>query len=124
MLAGIFAFLVHGSAYTLTKTASERIDDTLQMGLFKRLGDLSYGVYLMHLLVLIPVMALFVEWGFSPLARFLSAFLVTAAIVYMSATVTFKYIERPGIRLGKAVLAKRQKNPPPLGDTVVAQEAP
>lgn len=121
-LACIFAFLVHGSRYTATKGISERIDDFLSFAIFTRMGDLSYGVYLIHLMVLIPVMGALISFDVSPFVRFLGALVMTVTGAYAIAAITFKYIEQPGIRLGKRMLT-RQGVAVDAGEPAIAQEA-
>jgi peptidoglycan/LPS O-acetylase OafA/YrhL len=71
------------------------------------LGDVSYGAYLLHLLVLIPVAAMLtLRYGdaLPAPARFAAALAVTAAIVYPLSWALYRLVELSGIDLGKRVL--------------------
>ena len=79
----------------------------LQLRSSRRLGDISFGIYLLqgpvfHLILLpAPVRAYALT---SPLAHW-SVFLLCAIVLVTVAVVAHKYIELPGIKLGKSVLA-------------------
>lgn len=74
----------------------------------KLLGDVSYGVYLIHLLVLVPVVALVERHlpGIPPLAQTAAAFLGAAVIVYPLGWAAYRWIETPGINLGRAAVGR------------------
>ena len=70
----------------------------------KFLGDTSYGVYLMHMLIITPLTAVLVsqQWflAMSAPMRFALALTVTAPVVYGFACLGFWFVEQPGIRVG------------------------
>ena len=71
------------------------------------LGELSYGIYLVHLLVLTPVAALAIRWFGAlppPGLRFGIVFAVVAATGYTLAFVGYRLIERPGQTIGRRLL--------------------
>jgi peptidoglycan/LPS O-acetylase OafA/YrhL len=78
------------------------------------LADTSYGVYLFHLLVLWP----FAAWlSFRPafrhlpgIERFLVIAGMTALVAYPTAWLLHRYVEQPGIKLGKRFI--RHSKPP------------
>lgn len=74
----------------------------------RALGDVSYGVYLVHLLVLVPVVALVNSEldGLSPLLRAAISFSVSAAVVYPLGWLLYRLVENPGIALGRAVVSR------------------
>jgi len=72
------------------------------------LGDVSFSVYLLHLLIIIPLIALLlshtdIEFK-SDLVRFLIVSVIAIPITYALAFLLYKYIEKPGIQIGKRVL--------------------
>lgn len=73
------------------------------------LGDVSYSVYLIHLLIVTPVIGILVSRynlaNFDSLVRLLIVAGLTIPIVYFIAYFTFKYIEKPGVKLGKAIIS-------------------
>jgi peptidoglycan/LPS O-acetylase OafA/YrhL len=72
------------------------------------LADTSYGVYLAHNLILLPLAATLIEnpnyAKMVPLARFSILLVFTAAIVYPIAFLIYKFIETPGINFGRQAL--------------------
>ncbi|MBV4366782.1 acyltransferase family protein [Erwinia phyllosphaerae] len=75
------------------------------------LGDVSYSVYLLHLLIVIPATALLLQnWNlinYAPLVRFAIVCLLVIPPVYLISTLLYNFVEKSGIRMGKAVLAPR-----------------
>lgn len=73
----------------------------------KFFGDISYSVYLLHPLIVFPVIAFFFryEWfiNFHPWSRLFIALLATTIPVYGIAFLLFRTIELPGIMLGRRV---------------------
>jgi peptidoglycan/LPS O-acetylase OafA/YrhL len=73
------------------------------------LADVSYGVYLLHMLIMIPAlgwlcrMPAFLAFA-SPL-RFLVLVAIVCPITYALAWILFRAVELPGIEAGKAVIA-------------------
>ncbi|MFK3839486.1 acyltransferase family protein [Serratia sp. NPDC087055] len=83
------------------------------------MGDVSYSVYLLHLLIVIPVVAFLLSntnfAEFSAVTRFIFASAIILPITYGIATLLYKYIEKPGIKLGKNVIARSEtKNNRPV----------
>jgi peptidoglycan/LPS O-acetylase OafA/YrhL len=71
----------------------------------RQLGDISYSVYLSHLLVVIPMIYWLIQnAGFmaqSTVWRFVLAVAVTAPMIFITSYLLNKTIEQPGIKLGK-----------------------
>jgi len=82
------------------------------------LGDVSFSVYLLHLLIVIPAIALLLTHTDlshkSDFMRFATVSVVCIPITYALAYLLFKFVEKPGIWLGKKVLA-----PPPAQQDIV-----
>lgn len=83
-----------------------------RLGLF--LGDRSYSVYLIHMLVLVPLVTWLARFGWfthlQPLARFAAAAPLALIISYGLASITLVTIENPMIALGHR-LARRWRTP-------------
>lgn len=111
--------LVVGLFYMIWPTGGgvrERIAAALSNKLARFMGDTSYGLYLLHLLLLIPVagwLASMPQFIQLPLAV---RFTVCAALVvppcYLGAWLLYRWIEMPGIALGKRILGHRGKLAP------------
>ncbi|MBI5926414.1 MAG: acyltransferase [Aquabacterium sp.] len=87
-----------------------RLSSMLSIPLFSRLGDWSYGIYLIHTFLMVPVL-----WGmdqvwhisqWSPLMRYVVSVGVCSATVLIMAALFHRLIEKPGIQLGRHLLAK------------------
>jgi peptidoglycan/LPS O-acetylase OafA/YrhL len=76
------------------------------------LGNVSYGVYLSHMLILVPALSilsshrLYAQQRAS--VRFLILALVVCGVAYPCSWLLFKFIETPGIQIGKS-LSRRIK---------------
>ncbi|MFS2111686.1 acyltransferase family protein [Sphingomonas sp. Sphisp140] len=76
---------------------------------FHWLGELSYGTYLIHLLILQPVAAAVIGHfgtGLGAAGRFVLTGAVVVPVTYALAFVTYKLVELPGQKLGKAVIRR------------------
>jgi peptidoglycan/LPS O-acetylase OafA/YrhL len=67
------------------------------------LGDCSYGVYLIHLLILTPVAAFVDVHVANPALRWTLASLICAAVAYPAAYALYRLWERPWHRLGRRI---------------------
>lgn len=70
-------------------------------------GELSYGSYLVHLLVLHPVASFAISiWGSTqaPIARFFFVLPIVLIITYLLSAALFFSVEKPGQDLGRVVL--------------------
>lgn len=76
---------------------------------FYWLGELSYGTYLVHLLILQPVAAAVIGQfglGLGAVGRFAMTGVIVVPLTYALAFVTYRLVELPGQRLGKAVIKR------------------
>lgn len=80
------------------------------------MGDVSYSVYLLHLLIVIPIVAFLLSntqfAELSALMRFIAASAIILPITYGVATLLYKFIEKPGIQLGKWVISRGEEKKP------------
>lgn len=74
------------------------------------LGDVSYSVYLLHLMIVLPVIAfLLVNTTFmehTSVLRFCMATLIILPLTYIVSYFLYKLIEKPGIKIGKSIVGK------------------
>jgi peptidoglycan/LPS O-acetylase OafA/YrhL len=93
---------------------SECVDDLFirifEAKIFKWLGEISYSLYLVHNLILYPVLGLLCkqDWFLSltGMSRYGVAFLIISPLVISISWFLFFTIERGGIRLGNSYLRK------------------
>ncbi len=82
----------------------------IRLRVFKVMADLSYGVYLIHSLVIPPVLWLLIRFfklqEMSPILRFISCVFIVIPVTYAIALVVHKAIELRGIELGKVVVRR------------------
>jgi peptidoglycan/LPS O-acetylase OafA/YrhL len=78
--------------------------------LFKFMADTSYGVYLMHPVLLTLLVHFLIPLSFyrhlAPFPRLAFTLLVVTPVIYTLAYVTFRLIEEPGIALGRSVVKR------------------
>ncbi len=75
-------------------------------------GDTSYSVYLLHTVIMYPVLyALFhYRWflDLQPYPRLLVSFILIAVPVYGTSFLLLQFVERPGIALGRRLLRRKK----------------
>lgn len=86
------------------------LENVLANRITKRLADMSYGAYLLHLLIMIPFGACFLKSSWyaeaSGAVRFTVLLMSTAGPTYLLSWVLYKYVEQPGISFGKRLVSK------------------
>jgi Predicted acyltransferases len=84
----------------------------LRHRLFTWLGDVSYSVYLLHLLIVMPVIAMLINHlhiaNHSSGARWLLTVGICLPVVYLLATLLHRFVEMRGIAFGKRVIGHSQ----------------
>lgn len=107
LVLGFFALVLYRMLPGLAGTVSRKIAVALGGGVFHVLGELSYSIYLIHLLVLQPVAAFVIaRYGQemdAPL-RFAIVLAIVLPVVLLLSFVTYRVIEMPGQQLGRTVL--------------------
>uniref|UniRef100_A8GE29 Acyltransferase 3 n=1 Tax=Serratia proteamaculans (strain 568) TaxID=399741 RepID=A8GE29_SERP5 len=118
-LVVIEVFLIIGLAALLIKHGENSIVNRfailgksfLSTRLSRFLGEVSYSVYLLHLMIVIPTIGILVQYSwFVDLPSALRFLLVTATVLpvtYALSTLLFKYVEEKGIVLGKKLIKSR-----------------
>ncbi len=85
-----------------------KLDNLLKREAFAFFGDISYPIYLTHQLVLLPLCAVAIRFGWftalSPAVRFLLSGLMIVPIVIAASYALHRLIEKPGIQLGRWLL--------------------
>lgn len=82
------------------------------MGNFGKYGDMSYGTYIFHYPVIQAVTALGL-FAFNPLAGLLT----TAALVFISAFISWRYIEKPALMRTSHYVEAEKAEAQPEGNT-------
>jgi peptidoglycan/LPS O-acetylase OafA/YrhL len=100
----------------------------LESGPLRRLGKLSFSVYLVHPLIMLA----FIELGLSPwlaahferpLVQFLCAAVGAVACIWAASELTFRLIEQPGMALGRRVTMKQAPHAGAAAESVAAPGA-
>lgn len=109
LVLGFFALVLYRMLPGLAGAVSRKIAVALGGGLFHVLGELSYSIYLIHLLVLQPVAAFVIaRYGQemdAPL-RFAVVLAIVLPTVCALSFVTYRLIEMPGQQVGRVVLSR------------------
>lgn len=110
--------LVHGRSWAWARQAGT----VLGSRPFFWIGELSYGVYLAHLMIAQPVIAwIITHYGhtLNAAGRFGLAVPVVLAVSYSLALLTYFLVERPGQHLGKTLIRRRAHAAPDQAGAVV-----
>lgn len=102
LVIGFFALVLWNSRGPL-RIVLGPLSRLLGSPFFHWLGELSFGTYLVHLLVLMPVSAWAIGafgTGISPLVRFLVVASLVVPVTYALAFVGYRLVEVPGQKLG------------------------
>ncbi|HBT2488822.1 TPA: acyltransferase [Klebsiella aerogenes] len=83
----------------------------LSIRLSRFLGEVSYSVYLLHLMIVIPTIGILVQYPWfaelAPTLRFLLVTVTVLPVTYFLSTLLFKYVEQKGIIFGKKLIKSR-----------------
>ncbi|EPK7571290.1 acyltransferase family protein [Klebsiella michiganensis] len=93
---------------SLLKIISDSLKSFLSVGFSRFLGEVSYSVYLLHLMIVLPTIGMLIEYpefiSFHPMIRFLIAAAISIPITYILSIYLYKHVEVKGIAIGRKVL--------------------
>ncbi len=102
--------LIYGVFAALTFDKIPPLNWLLSRKPFKILGDISYSIYLAHLLVVIPAVYWLLQsstfMGLSAVAKFCCAVGLTCPVVLGASYLLHQFVEQPAIRLGRSLSKK------------------
>lgn len=86
--------------------------ETLLSGRFASfMADTSYAVYLIHMMIMLPIAGFLADMpayrSLPGIARFAAVVVPVVLLVYPAAWMIFKWVEKPGIALGKKLMKPR-----------------
>ncbi|MCK1970236.1 acyltransferase family protein [Franconibacter pulveris 1160] len=115
MIIGMTALLWQAAEGSRLERAMRLPKRLLTLRISQFLGDVSYSVYLLHLMIVIPTIALLVNYSNfehlpSPVRMLMVAALCTP-VVYLCAWGLFHRVEKPGIALGRRVITGKNVRP-------------
>ncbi|TGQ04143.1 acyltransferase [Mesorhizobium sp. M2E.F.Ca.ET.166.01.1.1] len=117
LVLGFFALVLYRTLPGAAGVLARKVAVALGGGIFHVLGELSYSIYLIHLLILQPVAAFVIaRYGDSlgaPL-RFAIVLAIVLPVVCLLSFVTYRLIEMPGQQLGRVVLRRFARKKPVL----------
>lgn len=103
VFAATFMYLLSAPKSGLASFLSHRV--------FGKLGDWSYGIYLVHILLVFPVLWwLEQQWQLSrlsPFQRFMIAAPVCTVVVLLASALLHRTVELPGVQLGRRFMPRR-----------------
>ncbi|UVK37647.1 acyltransferase [Mesorhizobium sp. AR10] len=121
LVLGFFALVLYRMLPGMAGRVARAIAVTLSNRFFHLMGELSFSIYLIHLLVLQPVAALVItEYGHDLAAplRFAIVVAVVLPTVTLLSWITYNLIEVPGQKAGRFVVQRfGRKNQPALETT-------
>jgi peptidoglycan/LPS O-acetylase OafA/YrhL len=98
--------------YSQLRTAVDYPRKFLSLPVCQKLGDVSYSLYLVHLLLVLPVCASLLRvpgvTSMPDVVRFALCFAASAMVVLPVSMLLYHYVEKPGIAAGKALLSTRK----------------
>jgi peptidoglycan/LPS O-acetylase OafA/YrhL len=107
LVLGFFALVLYRTLPGSAGKIMRKVAVALGGGIFHSLGELSYSIYLIHLLVLQPVAAFIIGRygeGLAAPLRFAIVLAIVLPVVCLLSFVTYRAIEMPGQQVGRAVL--------------------
>jgi len=113
LVLAFFALIHHQSLPAPLGAGIGRLATALGKNPFRWMGDVSYSVYLLHVPVMAPIIALLVSrYGhdISAFTRCSILFVSVSAVVYPLSWLTYKLIELPGQAAGRRLLRSLSKN--------------
>jgi peptidoglycan/LPS O-acetylase OafA/YrhL len=112
LVLAFFALIHHQALPAFLGAGMGRLASLLGKNPFRWMGDVSYSVYLLHVPIMAPIIALLVSrYGhdISPFTRCAILFLAVSAIVYPLSWLTYNLIELPGQAAGRRLLRSLSK---------------
>jgi len=117
LICFLFAFyeqaLTCGTGIPLLDKTVKTASRVVEHRVFKFMADASYGVYLIHMPLLVVVIWLLTHLTsfaeLSPAMRFLFGLLAIIPVAYALAYLAFKYIESPGIAWGRKIIKRMRQ---------------
>lgn len=104
--------LRRGSGWDRGDRLLNRIDQILAGRLTKFLADTSYGVYLIHIPLLILLVWLLTKYTnfefYSPVLRLVVMAAIVTPLVYFLGYLAFRFVESPGIEWGRRVIGGKK----------------
>ncbi|EUL97445.1 acyltransferase family protein [Klebsiella aerogenes] len=80
----------------------------LSIKLSRFLGEVSYSVYLLHLMIVLPTIGILIEYptfiNLNPILRFIIATAISVPITYVISTWLYKNVEVKGIAIGRKII--------------------
>ncbi len=114
IVAGFFALLYKDMLPLAARRVVNVLDMVFSNPVSRWFGDLSYGTYLIHLLVMLPVCGWLANAypAMAAFPRFWAALALTIPITYALAFAAYRLVELPGISWGRHVSSRFQKPKP------------
>lgn len=100
-IVGDYSIVVGAGLFIVIALGSQKLASFLEIKIFKYLGNISYSLYLYHLIVLYSLLYLFYEQ--IPIT---TIYILTLILSLIVATISYYFVEIPSIKLGKLLTKK------------------
>lgn len=104
---GIWAAVIWSSAQP-AHSNGHRIAAWIGRPAMFRMGEISYSIYLVHMIPLSVFIYAFRLEGLTLLTSQITVLIATLVVTYLISVLTFRFIEQPGIALGARLTARRE----------------
>jgi peptidoglycan/LPS O-acetylase OafA/YrhL len=110
LVTAFFALIFHHHLPQRLAGPLKRLSDFMGNRFCHELGELSFGAYLIHLLVMQPVIAYLIHsygHSISDFHRFLLSVVITIPIVYALSAIGHRFVEMQGQKVGRMLTRRR-----------------
>jgi peptidoglycan/LPS O-acetylase OafA/YrhL len=102
--------LLYGGFFILITGAQPSINRLFKIRFLRFLGEISYSIYLAHVLIVTALVFWLIQLEFFanlvPEIRFFIALVVTAPAVLSVSYLLYRYVEKPGVRVGSTLTSR------------------
>lgn len=110
LILGMMTLLIEHKASSPLKRIVDAARNLLSLPVSQFLGDVSYSVYLLHLMIVIPVIGVLIQYtdfeNLSATLRFVIPTAIITPVTYIIGANLYKYIEQSGIAIGRKLISQ------------------
>ncbi|HDU6134404.1 TPA: acyltransferase [Klebsiella aerogenes] len=110
LILGMMTLLIEHKASSPLKRIVDAARNLLSLPVSQFLGDVSYSVYLLHLMIVLPVIGVLIQYtdfeNLSATLRFVIPTAIITPVTYIIGANLYKYIEQSGIAIGRKLISQ------------------